>query len=401
MQATKKHWHRIGLRKPADHHFCAGTILVWTCFLGIISAGWLDAAEKTASRISQGCSYWNDVISEKPWSIHVIKLERSATNLALHTVLGGGNRFGLGTLSAQIKSFPAECGRPIAGINGDYYYKAQPYVGQVKGLQIMRGVLIKDPCDWTCFWIDTNGIPHMTNVVSLFKVAWPNGDKTPFLLNNSRPPDAAVLYTDVVGSSTHTRGGREIILEQNGTNRWLPLQIGASYSARVREVRENSGDAPLAPDTVVLSLGSRAMTGVPKVEPGAVLQLSTATLPDLRGVTTAIGGGPALVRGGKVLERDEILVRHPRTAIGFNKDAVYLVEVDGRQLDLSVGMSYPELADYFVKLGCDEAMSLDGGASSTCWVYGQVMNSPSIGRERPMANGLVIVSKDKRTGNPK
>ncbi|MEW6161163.1 MAG: phosphodiester glycosidase family protein, partial [Verrucomicrobiota bacterium] len=44
-------------------------------------------------------------------------------------------------------------------------------------------------------------------------------------------------------------------------------------------------------------------------------------------------------------------------------------------------------------LGCDEAMNLDGGGSAVCWVYGQVMNSPSEGRERGMANGLVVVQR--------
>jgi exopolysaccharide biosynthesis protein len=71
-----------------------------------------------------------------------------------------------------------------------------------------------------------------------------------------------------------------------------------------------------------------------------------------------------------------------------------MVEVDGRQPRLSVGMTYGELAAYMVKLGCQEAMNLDGGGSATFWVYGQVMNSPSEGRDRGMANGLVLIQKD-------
>jgi hypothetical protein len=359
--------------------------------------GWVEAAQQQASRIAQGCSYWNDVVPDKPWSIHVVKLERAATNLEMHTLLGGGSQYGLATLSAQVKVFPTDVGRPLAAVNGDYYYKTPPYVGLAKGLQIMRGEVIKDPCDWTCFWIDPDGTPRMTNVASLFKVTWPNGEKTAFSLNTNRNADGIVLYSSVIGSSTKTRGGREIVLERNGTNAWLPLQIGTNCSARVREVRDDAGDTPLTKEILVLSLGPEVMARLPKVEAGTILNLSTATFPDLHGVKTAIGGGPAVVHNGKILERDETVVRHPRTAIGFSKDAIYLVEVDGRQRDISVGMTFPELASYFIQLGCQEAMSLDGGASSTCWVYGQVMNSPSIGRERPMANGLVIVSKDKKS----
>ena len=56
-------------------------------------------------------------------------------------------------------------------------------------------------------------------------------------------------------------------------------------------------------------------------------------------------------------------------------------------------MTLHELAEDIVKLGCTDAMNLDGGGSATCWVYGQVMNNPSEGEERGMGNSLVIVQK--------
>jgi exopolysaccharide biosynthesis protein len=70
-----------------------------------------------------------------------------------------------------------------------------------------------------------------------------------------------------------------------------------------------------------------------------------------------------------------------------------MVEVDGRQSNLSVGMTFPELANYFIKLGCTEAMNLDGGGSATFWALGAVRSSPSEGEERPSANALVLVRK--------
>ena len=133
---------------------------------------------------------------------------------------------------------------------------------------------------------------------------------------------------------------------------------------------------------------------VPKLAPGAVLQLSTATSPDLSGVKTAIGGGPTLVRGGSPMRWHGFQPRHPRTAFGWNKDYFFMVEVDGRQRNLSVGMTLPELAAYMVKLGCDEAINFDGGGSATMWVLGNVMNSPSEGAERSGANALVLVQKE-------
>jgi exopolysaccharide biosynthesis protein len=44
-------------------------------------------------------------------------------------------------------------------------------------------------------------------------------------------------------------------------------------------------------------------------------------------------------------------------------------------------------------LGCQEALNLDGGGSATVWMLGQVINSPSKGRARDIAHGLVLVQK--------
>ena len=119
----------------------------------------------------------------------------------------------------------------------------------------------------------------------------------------------------------------------------------------------------------------------------------------LAGGTTAIGGGPALVRAGKIAKFSTSLTswfaRHPRSALGWNDQFIFLVVVDGRQLGVSVGMTLPELSSYLIKLGCREAMNFDGGGSSTLWAFGQVINRPCEGFERPMANALVLVQEPK------
>ena len=84
--------------------------------------------------------------------------------------------------------------------------------------------------------------------------------------------------------------------------------------------------------------------------------------------------------------------RHPRTVIGFNETELFLVVVDGRQPSLSRGMHYGELADLMDRLGCTNALNLDGGGSSTMWLDGAVVNSPS-GRmgQRPVGNAVMIL----------
>ena len=212
-----------------------------------------------------------------------------------------------------------------------------------------------------------------------------------------------IAYVLQKKASTSTSGGREYVLEADSTEkgesseRWLPLRVGLRLKARVRQIRDQ-GDTPLTAGTMVFSIGPSLVSEGhgSKLKVGDLVEISTATLPDMTGCRTAIGGGPRLVVDGKPLggwrsPND----RHPRTAIGWNDDQLFFLLVDGRQPGLSMGMSFTELANYFIKLGCTSAVNLDGGGSASMWLFGHTVSSPSEGRERPVANGVVIVKKHR------
>lgn len=340
-------------------------------------------------RPDRGYAYIHDEVPSVPWSIHVFKVSRSRPDLAFTTTLGGGDLLGMRTVAEQLKLFPGELGLPLAAVNGDFYVNEPEPLGDPRDLQIHEGELISAPAGHACFWISPSGEPQSTNVISRFRVVWPDGSETPFGLNELREADAAVVYTRAAGTNAWTRDGTELVLERNGDHPWLPMRAGQRLSARVRTIREGGG-TPLDRETLVLSLGPKVPASGKRLTPGATLQLVTETVPEISGVATAIGGGPTLVRNGKPMEWSGFLLRHPRTAVGWNQDHVFLVQVDGRQSDLSVGMTFPELAEYLVKLGCQEAVNLDGGGSATLWALGQVVNSPSEGQQRPAANSLVV-----------
>ncbi|MCK4742068.1 MAG: phosphodiester glycosidase family protein, partial [Anaerolineales bacterium] len=83
---------------------------------------------------------------------------------------------------------------------------------------------------------------------------------------------------------------------------------------------------------------------------------------------------------------------HPRTAICYNQDYLYFVVVDGRDNAYSIGMTVLELANFCQEeLHATEGINLDGGGSSTMWVNGEVVNRPSDGHERTVANGMMMV----------
>ncbi|MBN1638862.1 MAG: phosphodiester glycosidase family protein, partial [Ignavibacteriales bacterium] len=107
-----------------------------------------------------------------------------------------------------------------------------------------------------------------------------------------------------------------------------------------------------------------------------------------------IGGGPVIIQNG--VNIGSTVDVHPRTSIGFNQDStkLFLFTVDGRQSGYSVGMSLYQLAEYMLQWDVYQGLNLDGGGSTTMWVRGEIVNSPSdIGGERSVSNSLLIISE--------
>ena len=63
-------------------------------------------------------------------------------------------------------------------------------------------------------------------------------------------------------------------------------------------------------------------------------------------------------------------------------------------------MTLDELSSFLLKLGCEDAMNFDGGASATLWFEGKVRNSPCDKAERHIANALVVVRKTPAARKP-
>lgn len=118
--------------------------------------------------------------------------------------------------------------------------------------------------------------------------------------------------------------------------------------------------------------------------------------------------GPVLLEDGVVETYDSgnthANARHPRSAVGITNDnRLILLAVDGRTSD-AAGMSCTELAQVMLELGCDDAINLDGGGSTTLWANGEpysgVVNYPSDNGtydhngQRSCANALIIVADD-------
>jgi len=113
-----------------------------------------------------------------------------------------------------------------------------------------------------------------------------------------------------------------------------------------------------------------------------------------------IGGGQIIVRHGQTIAFTNKfgITRNPRTVVGLDRTGQLMTffVVDGRQPSLSIGMTLADLSHEMIALGCDSAINLDGGGSTTL-VYRdpatkqlKVLNSPSDTRERSVADVLGV-----------
>ena len=132
---------------------------------------------------------------------------------------------------------------------------------------------------------------------------------------------------------------------------------------------------------------------------------------DASNVREAVAGFGDIFENGHARSGLDNTTRASRTAIGIKADGtVVMLMVDGRQAPYSVGMTMAEVAASMEALGCEEAVNLDGGGSSTFATQreGEPENEttagltlrcrPSDGYERKVSNTIMVLSNAQPTG---
>jgi Phosphodiester glycosidase len=116
--------------------------------------------------------------------------------------------------------------------------------------------------------------------------------------------------------------------------------------------------------------------------------------------------GPTLVGGGELVydaaadtegfragshqfDPDITLGRHPRAALGLADGRIFAVATDGRARR-DAGLTLSELATLMLALGCEDAMNLDGGGSTSLISGGRLRNRPRGEFETPEPGGRPI-----------
>jgi hypothetical protein len=319
-----------------------------------------------------------------PRNITLLDLDLTREDLVVKPVLAGQTKRGLADLSKMVTREGA-----LAGVNGGYFGPD----GNPLGLIIKEGLVISEPLMNRTALIFT---PE--NEVVISRINWQGlleskrDGKTLKITGVNRKPgtNEAVIINKFYGEKAPElkEGILELVIDQGVI---ISINDGSK-----------GGSSLIPPEGFIIQLHGE------KIETGLAFQISEPVFykdifdPELSttGIDRALGAGPRLIEDGKIkitsqeegFQPDIAYGRAPRSAVGITADQhLVVVTVDGRQPELSIGMTLRELAEWMLNYGVVEGMNLDGGYSARMVVRGFTMNNP--GQERLVNNGILIFSK--------
>ncbi|TFD95744.1 phosphodiester glycosidase family protein [Jeotgalibacillus sp. R-1-5s-1] len=332
--------------------------------------------------------------SSGPQSLYVMSIAKNVQTAAVETSLANNQIFGFERLSSQAAKAEDGQGIIIGGINGDYFDGS----GAPTDLMIHDGEVILTNStaknERTIFGIDKNFSPMIGNPDLHINVSLNGAESYPInSINKRRSAQHLVIYTPHFGATTRTNAlGTEVVVERIAGK----LNGGETVTGRVKEVQQGIGNAKLSANEFVLSGHASASNYLKSFKKGDQITINL-NYDDLNWnfAQQAIGGRYMLVKDG-IPQKSSVLGVNPRSAVGIKADGtVMTVVVDGRNPQHSRGMTIAELGVLMKDLGAIHAMTFDGGGSSAMVVKGndgkhQVINKPSDGWERSVANALLI-----------
>ncbi|HET9422567.1 MAG TPA: phosphodiester glycosidase family protein [Nocardioides sp.] len=285
--------------------------------------------------------------------------------------------------TAPLGQMLARSKQAVAGVNGDFFDIGDTGAPLGVGRDRQRGPLNGPRAGWNnAFFYDRHGHPQI--------------DVLPMMPAVREHPKLVITN---VNSPSVRPGGIGAYNRQWGLSSGYRITDGQSRDVRMVLIREGK-----VVQTSRRLPSQTPINGVMLVGRGAGAKaLAKFRVGQAAHVRWRLEGTPRMaITGNKFLVQDGVIKvvddreMHPRTAIGIDRDSktlLFLV-VDGRQR-FSRGYTMVELAEKMIELGADEALNLDGGGSSTMMAKGRggllkVINSPSDGSQRSIANGIEI-----------
>jgi uncharacterized protein YjdB len=296
----------------------------------------------------------------------------------------------------------------VAGINADEF--AINTTGQPMGMVVQNGVLEASPvASWPAdFEVLNNGqFEFTTETFTGTADDTTTGSTDPLVALNRIDQTGLTAVTPYLGAATV--GASTIAAATVGSNGALTITSVKTSQTSLPQLTSGEED-------LIARRGTQDSLWLQGLHVGDTVTLSYSIAPYGIGsattdVATAVSGAAYLVQNGAmavpVTGGGENNVNYPVVGIGLTKDGKHatMVVFDGRESeDTAVGLTRPQEAQWFIAHGIYNAIEFDSGGSAemVARLPGQqqvsVLNTPSDGHERPVANGLFLYTNETSAG---
>jgi hypothetical protein len=384
--------------------------------INAISALGLGQKEELCQGLHPGVKIYKYYWDKEQCVFFVAEIDRKSSNVHLQVCIALDKVLGKETVPSIAQRKSKDGKKVLVAINGGFGVLGDfgGLAGISHNLFVQDGELISGPIpEDVCFGVTRDGrflmgYPRMEAAVIFNNRNIPIEAVNNRMRGDQRRDYNSILYTPRFNHSTHTN---DRVYEAVMIGAQIPL-IPKYQSDVVLTSMGKEGDREIPPNGFVLSVRPRIYDDLfSQLQEGQRGKIEIRLEPDeWNDVVQAIGGNYMLVEDGRLSKfmketllsdrshkpgrrHDNIVISHePRTALGFNDEKLFLIVVDGRQGGYSTGMTTYEVAQVLIELGAKQAMNLDGGASSTFYADGEVLNRPSGGDLRKVLNAVLIVN---------
>ena len=322
------------------------------------------------------------------------------------------------TLSSMAESLESQGKRVVSGLNGDWYVMA---TGATTGLVITDGVVRATPYYSTAWAIgfreDGTAFIGQPNVSASVTFGGQERrltgaiNKVRKVLGSDGTGGLTLLTSDFASTTQNTQAGVDVVLvpADDGTGQYSDQpRINQKTRYVVEQVLESTGSIAIPEGKAVLTLNgsddAALLAALRALQPGDEVILSVTADEQWEQAVQALGGVDRILSDSQVASGLDTS-RTACSAVGIKADGTLVFyAMDGRQSGYSVGATISQVAQRLAELGCVEAISMDGGGSTTIGATYpdqegmQVVNRPSEGTERANSTAIFLTTDLEPTG---
>ncbi len=371
-------------------------------------------------QVAPGTMYTYMSFPEYPMNVHMLTIDLRNQYNAVETFQASDHVGKTEYMTQAYERLTSQGHVPVGSINGNFWIVAgqgQPdeLLGVPHSGSIHDGEMITDPNNWNRgrgtteeellneigfaaidtdrkVWIDDMGFDGKVTIDGI-------GNYSISEINRIRKTNELVFFNSYLGQATRSDDdGTEVFIKPVDGQKW---ETNKEILCEVVRVEKNKGANTIQDGESVLSGNGKAQLFLDNLSIGQKVKVNMGiyTRTDkLRPMIQNLVTGNALV-----MKNGELTIRntneaynsqlYPRTGIGMSQDSktLYLIVIDGGS-SRSIGANTETMCEILKASGAYNATSMDGGGSAQMMLKGHIVNNPSDGNERAVANGWMLFS---------